>query len=310
MTASLLFRVLGALENDINCQEIASSDELPPSLHELYKDPRLKLCRIKVHSTYKDDHDEVCSKTECFSQLPILYFKITIRDFFPQHWGSTSTRGNYNIGDIVRKIIHFCPKETASESFLHLLRSPWLKDYDITNLLAYLPNNCRRQFYCFLTQRLIHISSARETKERDSTSRAAKWPCITFISGCGTEQLDGIYFLYQPVLDNGENIKASIFEPLLGYLSCLINQCPLIRESFGVYYNAQKHFGVFKQARHTHTVIDGHWKFSFSRKAYALLSSIERGRTDKLCSCYLCRNSSVEGTEVRFMYQDLKSKPI
>lgn len=281
---------------------------LPESLHDLGKDPRLTLKKLKVHSTILCEHNQFCSNKSCPVLIDLHYYKLTFKDFDPLHWGGSEATNNFNIGDIVTHILNFCKPYEGSECFLHILRSPWLQPYNITHLMAYLPPWVQKQFYCFLTQRLIHLSSERIITFKHKSETLRRWPCITFVGSPPNNPLDGIFFSYSPLLDLcNENLKITIFEPLLLYLSCLINHCSLIRESFNTFLNSQKHFGLFQSSLHNHTLLDDHWKFEFQSKDFLLFEIIQEQRCDKLCYCIMCKKSCVSSSKYREMFTDIKS---
>jgi hypothetical protein len=300
--------VVGSLAQNFNFNRV-TKQQLPLSLQDLADDARLEIFRINTHSTLRVPHQEMCSLTDCPPLARPIYFRVSFRDFKRGRWGGVENESNFDIGFVFSKILNQCNNDEALECFLHLLRSPWFTMYNIATVLLHLKPFLRRQFYHFLTQRLIHLSQERIVQNKNPSQKIPRWPCITFLTFHPNEEVQaGIYFLYTPQLDIfQENIKITLFEPILNYLSCLINTCPARRESFCTFLNVQKHYGIFSPAQHNHVLFDRNWKFLFPKHDFLLLETIEEERRDSICTCFICMRSLVIPTVPRFMHTDYKS---
>ena len=303
--------VVGSLAQNFNFVRISQQQQLPNSLKELADDARLDIFQIKTRFPLRVEHNELCSLVDCTTLTRPVYYRVNLRNMNPGNWGGVEVGDNFDIGVVFSKILHHCNTDQTLECFLHLLRSPWFKNYDITKVLFYLKPYYRRQFYHFLTQRLIHLCQERSVQSKNSSQQLPRWPCITFLTFKPSEEIqEGIYFLYTPHLDIvQENIKVTLFEPVLSYLTCLINTCPARRESFCAFMNVQKHFGIFSPSQHNHAMLDSNWKFFFPTNDFLLQETIDNERTDLICNCFSCTNSTVIPTTPRFMQTDYKSVP-
>ncbi len=288
---------------------MSQQQQLPNSLKDLVDDARLEIFQIKTRFPLRVEHNEMCSIAECDTLTRPIYYRVSLRDMNPGNWGGVENGENFDIGVVFSKILNQCNTDQTLECFLHLLRSPWFKNYNISRVLFYLKPYHRRQFYHFLTQRLIHLCKERVVQDKNSSQQLPRWPCITFLTFNPSEEIQaGIYFLYTPKLDIfQENIKVTLFEPVLSYLSCLINTCPVRKESFCTFMNVQKHFGIFSPSHHNHAVLDSKWKLVFPHHNFLLLETINNERKDLICNCISCMNSTVIPTISRFMLTDYKS---
>lgn len=285
-----------------------SKAHLPDSLKDLAADARLNIFRIKTHSTLRVQHQEMCPLADCTNISRPEYYAVSLTGFSRAHWGGGSEEGsNFDIGFVFSNILkHFNDNEKL-EGFLHLLRSPWFTNYNIASVLQHQTPFLRRQFYHFITQCLIHLCQERVVQNKNSSFPLPRWPCITFLTFPPNEKevLPGIYFLYSPGLDIfHENIKVTLFEPVLNYLACLINTCPARKESFCTFMNVQKHFGVFPTSQHNHMLIDTSWRFLFSKQDFLFLDAINCERNDRFCHCFSCKKSTVIATIPRYMHSD------
>jgi len=297
---------VGTLAQNFN---FAQQPQLPDSLKDLANDARLNIAQIKTRYPLLVQHQEMCSLTDCPILTRPTYYMVTLRDMDRVTWGSIGDTSTFDIGIIISEILNRCEPDQTLESFMNLLKSPWFKKYHIAKLLSFLKPYDRRQFYHFLTQRLLHLCQDRVVCDKNSSQPLSRWPCITFLTFHPSDEvIPGIYFLYTPQLDIfQENIKITLFEPVLNYLSCLINTCPVRKESFCTFMNSQKHLGIFSQQQHNHIVLDCNWKFFFPTQNFLLLEEINNERRDLICSCLVCKNSLVVPTIPRFMLTDYKS---
>ena len=238
-------------------------------------------------------HDSGCF-WPCNYDQTMRYFKLVLNLDSLETWGqSLKYRSRFDFTPLAIEIIKHCENEAnILQSFFNLFYSQFMKDVgcDIGYLLAQGPRLLKQKFYTFLTQALIHISSTRDITDLTSPNKhIPRWSPITFILRHLGHQT-GIIFSYHAPLDQyQENLKVTVFEPLLSYLTCMFNSCPATLNSFSIYLNKQRLLGVFKSHNHLH--LDRHWGFNFYSGQYVKVSALKG--SDSLCNCTPCLNSKV-----------------
>ena len=247
----------------------------------------------------------------CNYDLTIRYFKLVLNLDSLEPWGQSLTyRSRFDFTPLAIEIIKHCEDDAnLLQSFFNLFYSQFMKDVgcDIGYLLDQGPRLLKQKFYTFLTQALIHISSTRDIMDVTSpNNHRPRWTPITFMLRHMGHQM-GIIFSYQASLDQyQENLKVTVFEPLLSYLTCMFNSCPATMNSFSSYLNKQRLLGIFKSHNHLH--LDQNWGFDFYSSQFVKVSALKG--SDSLCNCTPCLNSKVRYNNCYYTSRTPRFSPI
>lgn len=140
--------------------------------------------------------------------------------------------------------------------------------------------------------KIRHFSTGIRKKKPPRNARAQNMSCLG---------MPGVFFQYNTdqeriYWENGAQLHASLFAPVLAYLECLFNECNLVtvdptakspRYTFPSCDYFMKRIGFINTLTHRHTQTDKN-KWRHSKNALPWLSS---NYTEKPCLCHNCQNS-------------------
>lgn len=269
---------------------------MPEAIQELVLDPRLKVFRIKNSAGLSICHANECKrsttdKVKCGFRVDSTVYRILLTSpvDLVQNWGTTEqnlvscTQSTQDMMLCFELI--FTRYSEDINFFLNLLRSGlWVNTGYNPKFIFELSTELLNSFYRFITQQLIHTQNYYSIKSKVNVFQATS--PFTFIIPIQKQTPPGIYFTYNPDLDlapSAKELKLRLFQPVLSYLTCMLNCCPSRNVSMHDFIVSNT-----KHMLHNHNVLDGEWIFSGLRQHPSIPDVLE----DKLCNCELCEGHS------------------